>query len=219
MSLSTDGAPTLPPMTLKVSDMSWRIAFIADDSGQWVTKGRPLDAEGRPKVTAGLWLINSGLLDELPALKVQVSHFAGGIGRYLPRIRGLQQREKSGTATIPRHGRQPRKPFDHYLRNRLFYDCAGWSGPDYAAERGAEWVRIGMAELPVSQLVFATDYPQAVRDDDEIVAYVKAVGGLGSEARKILDGANAEKLIPNLKERAETYQQRPPAQVDESVIT
>ena len=58
-----------------------------------------------------------------------------------------------------------------------------------------------MAELPVSQLVFATDYPQAVRDDDEIVAYVKAVGELGSEAWKILDGANAEKLIPNLKER------------------
>ena len=55
--------------------------------------------------------------------------------------------------------------------------------------------------VAVSQVVFATDYPQAVRDDDEIVAYVKAVGGLGSEARKILDGANAEKLIPNLKER------------------
>ena len=124
MSLSTDGAPTLPPMTLKVSDMSWRIAFIADDSGQWVTKGRPLDAEGRPKVTAGLWLINSGLLDELPALKVQVSHFAGGIGRYLPRIRGLQQREKSGTATIPRHGRQPRKSLTAGL------GCRRWRDPD-----------------------------------------------------------------------------------------
>ena len=170
-------------------------------------------------MVATVRLINSGLLDELPALKIQVSHFAGGIGRYLPRIRGLQQREKSGTATIPRHGRQPRKPFDHYLRNRLFYDCAGWSGPDYAAERGAEWVRIGMAELPVSQLVFATDYPQAVRDDDEIVAYVKAVGGLGSEARKILDGANAEKLIPNLKERLKRTSSGPPAQVDEPVIT
>ena len=87
---------------------------------------------------------------------------------------------------------------DHYLQHRLFYDFAGWSGPDYAAERGVEWVRVGLAELPSSQVVFATDYPQAVRDDDEIVAYVKAVGGLRSEARKILDGANAEKLIPNL---------------------
>jgi hypothetical protein len=62
-------------------------------------------------------------------------------------------------------------------------------------------VRVGLAELPSSQVVFATDYPQAVRDDDEVVAYVKAVGGLRSEARKILDGVNAEKLIPNLKER------------------
>jgi hypothetical protein len=102
----------------------------------------------------------------------------------------------------------PREPFDHYLQHRLFYDCAGWSGPDHVAERGAEWVGIGMAELPVSQLVFATDYPQAVRDDDEIVAYVKAVGGLGSEARKILDGANAEKVIPNLNERLSTSSDR-----------
>jgi predicted TIM-barrel fold metal-dependent hydrolase len=152
-------------------------------------------------MVATVRLINSGLLDEFPSLKIQVSHFGGGIGRYLPRIQGLQQREKSGTASIPRHNRQPRKAFDHYLRHRIFYDCAGWSGPDGAAERGAEWVRVGLAELPSSQVVFATDYPQAVRDDDEIVAYVKAVSVLGSEARKILDGANAEKLIPNLKER------------------
>jgi hypothetical protein len=95
----------------------------------------------------------------------------------------------------------PHQSFDHYLQHRLFYDCAGWSGPDYAAERGAEWVRVGLAELPSSQVVFGTDYPQAACDDDEIVAYVKAIGGLGSEARKILDGTNADKLIPNLKER------------------
>jgi hypothetical protein len=83
----------------------------------------------------------------------------------------------------------------------LFYDCAGWSGLDYAAKRGAEWVRIGLGELPSSQVVFATDYPQAVHQDDEVAAYVKAVGGLGSQARNMVDGANAEKLIPNLKER------------------
>jgi predicted TIM-barrel fold metal-dependent hydrolase len=152
-------------------------------------------------MVATVRLINSGLLDELPALKIQVAHFAGGIARYLPRIRGLQQREKCGTASIPRHGRQPLKPFDDYLRNRLFYDCAGWSGPDHAAERGAEWVRVGLAELPVSQLVFATDYPQAVHDDDELVAYVNAIRALGPEAGTLLDGANAEKLIPNLSER------------------
>jgi predicted TIM-barrel fold metal-dependent hydrolase len=152
-------------------------------------------------MVATVRLINSGLLDELPSLKIHVSHFGGGIARYLPRIRGLQDREKSGTAQIPRHSRMPREPFDHYLQYRLFYDCAGWSGPDYAAERGAEWVRVGLAELPSSQVLFATDYPQAVRQDEEVIAYVKAVCGLGSGARKILDDANAQKLIPNLKER------------------
>jgi predicted TIM-barrel fold metal-dependent hydrolase len=152
-------------------------------------------------MVATVRLINSGLLDELPSLKIQVSHFGGGVARYLPRIRGLQNREKSGTAQIPRHSRMPREPFDHYLEHRLFYDCAGWSGPDYAAERGAEWVRAGLAEMPSSRVVFATDYPQAVREDDEVIAYVKAVGTLGSGAWKILDGANAKKLIPNVKER------------------
>jgi hypothetical protein len=62
-------------------------------------------------------------------------------------------------------------------------------------------LRVGLTELPSSQVLFATDYPQAVRDDDEVTAYVKAVATLGSEARKIHDGANTEKLIPNLNDR------------------
>jgi hypothetical protein len=133
------------------------------------------------------------------SLNIQISHFAGGIGRYLPRIRRLQQ-EKSGTASIPRHNRQPQKPFEHYLHHRLFYDCAGWSGPDRAAERGAEWVRAGLAELPTAQVVFATDYPQAVRDDDEVVAYVDAIRALGAEGQTVLAGANVGRLIPRLNE-------------------
>ena len=59
-------------------------------------------------MVATVRLINSGLLDELPSLKIQVSHFGGGIARYLPRIRGLQKREKRGTAYIPRHSRSTR---------------------------------------------------------------------------------------------------------------
>jgi uncharacterized protein len=147
-------------------------------------------------------LINSGLLDELPTLNIQLSHFAGGVAHYLPRIRGLQQRDKAGTASLPRHGRQPRETFDYYLQQRLFYDCAGWSGRGHAAEHGSEWVRSGLAELPATQTIFATDYPQAAHDDNELAAYVAAVRTLGPEARTVLDGANAEKLIPNLIARA-----------------
>jgi predicted TIM-barrel fold metal-dependent hydrolase len=173
--------------------ISWS-AMDADDLGRMLGWEFSL-------MVATVRLINCGLLDELPTLRIQLSHFAGGIARYLPRIRGLQQREKAGTASLPRHGRQPREPFEHYLRQRLFYDCAGWSGRGDAAEHGREWVRTGLAELPAAQTVFATDYPQAAHDDDELAAYVAAVRALGTEARAVLEGANAEKLIPNLKER------------------
>jgi predicted TIM-barrel fold metal-dependent hydrolase len=152
-------------------------------------------------MTATVRIINSGLLDELPTLKIHFSHFSGGIGRYLGRIRGFQQRTKWGTAAVPRHGRHPAKPFDHYLDHRLFYDIAGWAGPDHAAEWGADWVRFGLQELTFSQLLFATDYPQAVRDAGEVTAYVEAIRGLGGNGRALASGANAEKLIPDLGRR------------------
>ena len=152
-------------------------------------------------MVATVRVINSGLLDELPTLKVQFSHFSGGIGRYLGGIRGFQQRGKWGTAAVPRHGRAPKKPLDHYFEERLFYDCAGWAGPDHAAEWGAHWVEFGLKEVPLSQTVFATDYPQAVREPEEVAAYVSAVRALSSDARAMVDGASAEKLIPDIKER------------------
>jgi predicted TIM-barrel fold metal-dependent hydrolase len=152
-------------------------------------------------MTAAVRLINSGLLDELPGLKIQFSHFAGGIGRYRGRIRGFQDRDRWGTAQLARHGRRPRQSFDRYLDHRFYYDIAGWAGPDRAAELGAHWVRFGLQELPLPQLLFASDYPQAVREPGEVAAYVAAVRGLGDDGRAICDGANAEKLIPDLKRR------------------
>ena len=152
-------------------------------------------------MTAAVRLVNSGLLDDLPSLKIQFSHFAGGVGRYLGRIRGFQAREKWSTAQLARHGRRPQAPFEHYLDHRLYYDIAGWAGPDHAAELGEHWVRFGLQELALSQLVFASDYPQAVREASEVAAYVEAVRGLGDSGRAVADGANAEKLIPDLKRR------------------
>ena len=152
-------------------------------------------------MTAAVRVINSGLLDELPGLKIQFAHFAGGLGRYRGRIRGFQQRDKWGTANIARHGRRPRRAFDHYLDHRLYYDIAGWAGPDHAAEWGADWVRFGLNELAFSQLVFASDYPQAVREAGEVAAYVEAVRDLGGNGRALASGVNAEKLIPDLGRR------------------
>jgi|SRR5580704_8476235 len=152
-------------------------------------------------MTAAVRIVNSGLLDALPGLNIQFAHFAGGIGRYLGRIRGFQDRAAFGTARIARHGRQPKEPFDHYVDRRLYYDIAGWAGPGHAAEWGAHWVRFGLEELAFSQLVFATDYPQAVREPADVAAYVEAVRGLGGNGRAIAGGVNAEKLIADLPRR------------------
>jgi hypothetical protein len=53
-------------------------------------------------------------------------------------------------------------------------------------------------DIPVSRLLFATDYPQAVRADQAICDYVAAVRGLGEDGEAILSG-NAHRLIPRLK--------------------
>ena len=41
------------------------------------------------------------------------------------------------------------------------------------------FTRFGMSEVPLPRIVFATDYPQAVRVDSEVVDYVNAVRALG----------------------------------------
>jgi hypothetical protein len=49
--------------------------------------------------------------------------------------------------------------------------------------------------------VFATDYPQAVRDPGQVASYVAAVRALGPNARAMVDGVAAEQLIPDLAQR------------------
>ena len=58
-----------------------------------------------------------------------------------------------------------------------------------------------MQELALSQCVFATDYPQAIRDPGEVKAYVEAVERLDPNAMALVHGLNAEKLIPDIKGR------------------
>ncbi len=164
--------------------------------------GRMLGWEFSLMVSA-VRLVNSGILDELPHLRVQYAHFAGGLGRYMGRVRGLMQRQKWGTAAIPGHNRMPLRPFDHYLEERLFFDCAGYSGPDHAAEWGAEWVGRGLSETALPQIVFASDYPQALSAHDQVEGYVKAIRALGPNARAMLEGETPLRLIPDLRSRLE----------------
>jgi hypothetical protein len=62
-------------------------------------------------------------------------------------------------------------------------------------------VKFGLQELAFSQLVFASDYPQAVREAGEVASYVEAIRALGANGRALAAGVNAEKLIPDLGRR------------------
>jgi hypothetical protein len=65
-------------------------------------------------------------------------------------------------------------------------------------------VRFGLQEVALSQTLFATDYPQAVRDAEEITRYIAAVRALGPNANAMVDGFAAEALIPDIKQRLGT---------------
>lgn len=154
-------------------------------------------------MVATVRLINSGLFDELPTLKIQMSHFGGGIGRYLPRIRGLQDRQKNGTAAIPRHGRQPRQAFDRYRISNIACSMTVADGrasmmlPSRALSGSAP----ALLSCRLRRLCLRPIIPRGVQDDDQVAAYVNSVRALGPEARAVLNGANAEKLIPELGSR------------------
>jgi predicted TIM-barrel fold metal-dependent hydrolase len=148
-------------------------------------------------MVATLRMINGGVLDRFPDLKVQFAHFSGGIGRYMSRIRGNLVREYWGTAESERHGRRPARDIDYYLTERLMYDCAGWMGPINTAQQGIEWIEFGLKEVRVSQVVFATDYPQAIRSDEDCREYVEAIRAMGGVGATILS-ENVSRLLPAL---------------------
>ena len=82
------------------------------------------------------------------------------------------------------------------------YDCAGWVfHADDTAKQGIEWIEFGLKEVALSQVVFATDYPQAIRTDKDCKDYTDAVRALGEVGETILTG-NTAKLIPTLPKAA-----------------
>ncbi len=150
---------------------------------------------------ATIRIINSGLLDELPDLKIQFSHFSGGIGRYRGRYNGFQQRTKWGTSQIKGHNRQPKlagrslSQQPALLRLRRL----GRARSVRAARRRLGEVRPAGARavaMRVRHRLSAGD-PRSGRGQG------LRRGGrvLDPNANALVHGLNAEKLIPNIKER------------------
>jgi predicted TIM-barrel fold metal-dependent hydrolase len=138
-------------------------------------------------IMATIRLINSGVLDRHPELTVHVAHLAGGIAAMLGRIRSFQDKDFWGTRDNARHGMTPRHDFDHYVRNRLVFDTAGFAG-------AISSVKTGLVEIPASRIVFATDYPQEIRRREVVRDFVRDIRALGASGEQILSG-NVGKLL------------------------
>jgi 2,3-dihydroxybenzoate decarboxylase len=138
-------------------------------------------------VTATIRLINAGVFDRHPTLMIHMSHLGGGLSALLGRIRSYQDKEFWGTLDNVRHGMKPKRDFDHYLQHNMVFDTAGFCGA-MGAVRGA------LIEIPVSRIVFATDYPQEIRERAAVRDFVKELRALGKDGEAILSG-NVDKLL------------------------
>ena len=132
-------------------------------------------------VMATIRLINSGVFDRHPTLIVHMSHLGGGLAGVLARVRGYQDKTFWGVEGHARHGRKAAKEFDHYIRNNIVFDSAG-----FCCAIGA--VNAALAEIPASRIVFATDYPQEVRQREPVRDFVRDIRALGPPGEQILSG-------------------------------
>ena len=67
---------------------------------------------------------------------------------------------------------KPKNGFDHYLRNNMVFDTAGFCGAIGA-------IKAALIEIPASRIVFATDYPQEIRERQAVGAFVEELRALG----------------------------------------
>src|SRR5919199_628892 len=138
-------------------------------------------------IMATIRLINSGVFDRHPDLVVHMAHLGGGIASMIGRVRSYQDKDFWGTAGNPRHGKKPAKDFDHYFAHNLVFDTAGFCGAIGA-------VKAALVEIPAARIVFATDYPQEIRERAAVRDFVKDLRALGKDGEAILSG-NVDKLI------------------------
>ena len=141
-------------------------------------------------VTAVLRLCCGGVLDRFPTLNIVMSHFGGGISTLVGRIRDYQDKAFWGLTEDPIHGRRPKRDFDYYLHERLYFDTGGHFGEMTA-------VRAALLNIPPSRLLFGTDYPQEIRAPEDVKAFVdnlKALDLPPAEIDAIL-GGNARALL------------------------
>jgi predicted TIM-barrel fold metal-dependent hydrolase len=135
-------------------------------------------------------LINGGVLDRFEGLRVQMGHLSGGLAVSMDRVRALQDKERMGTVGHPEHGVLPKREFDYYLRERLWFDTAGIFGSMSA-------VRAAVEEFTPRRIVFGTDYPLEILSVRDLCRFVDEIRALGATGTAILADNAKDLLRPN----------------------
>ena len=138
-------------------------------------------------VMATIRLINSGVFDRHPSLIVHMSHLGGGLSALLGRIRSYQDKDFWGTLDNARHGMKADAGIRLLPSQQHGVRHAGFCGA-MGAVMGA------LIEIPASRIVFATDYPQEIRERAAVRDFVKELHALGPDGAAILSG-NVGKLL------------------------
>jgi len=130
-------------------------------------------------IMALIRMINSGVFDRYPDLTVHISHLGGNVASLLGRIRMYQDKDYWATRGNERHGRKAEKPFDYYLTRNFVYNTAGIGG-------AMKPLQAALIEFPAERIVYATDYPQEVRDPKDVRTFIESLRAMGDTGQKIL---------------------------------
>ncbi len=150
--------------------------------------GRSVGREGHLMAVV-VRLINGGVLDDFPGLKVVMSHLGGGFAVWMTRILSYQNKEFWGTAGHPRHGKKARRPFREYI-DEMYFDTGGLSGD-------INPVKATLAEVSPKNILYGSDYPLEIREGDTIKSFLGKVRELPL-AKAEIDGILGENARPLL---------------------
>jgi predicted TIM-barrel fold metal-dependent hydrolase len=131
--------------------------------------GRSVGREGHLMAVV-VRLINGGVLDDFPGMKIVMSHLGGGFALWITRILSYQNKEFWGTAGHPRHGKKAKRPFRDYL-SEMYFDTGGLTGD-------INPVKATLAEVSPKNILFGTDYPLEIREGDTVKNFIQKIRDL-----------------------------------------
>jgi len=149
---------------------------------------RSMWREGHLAVTTAL-LIEGGILDRFPNLKIVMSHLGGHFYPVISRMELYRDKEHWGTKDHPRHSKTSKMPFRWYL-DKMWFDTGGIRG-------FINPVKMALMEIKPQNILYGTDFPIEIKEGNTIKTLVDDIRALPLPQSDIDDilGNNALRLL------------------------